>query len=307
MSASDATLLPPPSAGRKGDEVEFSVIVPVFNQWAGIDALVERLRGQSLDPAEFEIIIVDNGSDPTPDRPARIDGVVLLDCAKPGSYAARNHGVAHARGRWLAFTDADCLPDRDWLAELNRSARGHDDDDVLVAGAVEMHAAGMEPNPFEIFDMLKGIPQARYVKRGYAATANLVVPRSVYDEAGGFDEKRFSGGDADFCRRAGARGHRIVYAPAARVSHPARGNWECIATKARRVKGGQVTAGSRRRRALWVLRTLVPPVRAGWRFLHAPERPVRHKIVAMRILLRVWLLEVLETGRLLKGKNPERR
>ena len=117
--------------------------------------------------------------------------------------------------------------------------------------------------------MIRGIPQARYVRHGYAATANLVVPAAVFRALGGFDARRFSGGDAEFCRRAGAAGHPIRLVPEAVVLHPARSRWDELAAKTRRVTGGQVGAGPPRRRLVWFLRTLTPPLRALWRFARA--------------------------------------
>src|SRR5690606_4863449 len=152
----------------------------------------------------------------------------------PGSYAARNLGAAAARGRLLAFTDADCRPAPGWLAAMAEAATrlpGR-----LLAGPVRI-VANEPPNAFEIYDRIRGIPQERYVRQGYATTANLAVPRPVFDALDGFDAARFSGGDADFCRRAGRAGHAVVLVPGAAVAHSARASWAELATKARRVKG----------------------------------------------------------------------
>ena len=176
----------------------------------------------------------------------------------------------------------------------------------LLAGPVTLVGAP-RPNRYELYEMIRGIPQARYVRNGYAATANLVVPAAVFHALGGFDARRFSGGDAEFCRRAGAAGHPIRLVPEAEVLHPARSRWDELAAKTRRVTGGQVGAGPPRRRLVWFLRALTPPLRALWRFAGAANPP-GERLAAIRVLLALWLVELDEALRIVvAGKGPERR
>ena len=297
----------PPHAARKRNPgaIRFSVIVPVYQHWQLVPKLLDCLGRQTFPAAKFETILVDNGSTDILLPEVLPPRTQVLRCDMPGSYAARNHGAAHASGAWLVFTDADCMPSREWLQALDEAAQRTDG--TLLAGPVEMVSASAKPGSCEIFDMVKGIPQARYVSRGYAATANLAVPRTIFDQLNGFDGKRFSGGDADFCRRAGQLGHAIAYIPAARVDHPARVTWLEIATKARRIKGGQLTAGARSRRRNWMLATLMPPVRGAWRFFKATRYPLRYRLIAIRVLLQIWLVELSELVRLMFGGKAERR
>jgi glycosyltransferase involved in cell wall biosynthesis len=91
-----------------------SVIVPVWNDESRIGQCIDALKRQSLDSALFEIIVVDNGStDSTATVVSRYTNVVLLYEPQPGSYAARNTGLRHARGEYVAFTDSDCVPEED--------------------------------------------------------------------------------------------------------------------------------------------------------------------------------------------------
>ena len=70
-------------------------------------------------PADrFDVVVVDNAS--TEDVAAAVpadERFTLLVEPRRGSYAARNTGLGVARGEVLAFTDADCRPDPDWLTE----------------------------------------------------------------------------------------------------------------------------------------------------------------------------------------------
>lgn len=285
-----------------------SVIVPVFRHWELVPGLLAALAAQDMAAAAFEIVLVDNDPGTAPPPLALPSNARLLPCPEPGSYAARNAGAAIARGETLVFTDADCRPLPGWLAALAEAAEATPA--LLLAGPVAMEPAPATAdgriNPYAAYDRIRGIPQALYVAHGYGATANLAVPRAVFAALGGFDAGRFSGGDAAFCRRAGRAGHGIRLVEAAVVRHPVRDSWAALATKARRVKGGQITAGTARSRATWLLRSLTPPLRATMRFLRA-EAPWPERRAAVGVLYRLWGAELAEITRLLAGGRPERR
>ena len=279
----------------------FSVIVPVHRHWDLVPALLEALADQRTDPARFEILIVNNDA-PKPAPPLELPGNArMITCATPGSYAARNAGAAAAHGDWLAFTDADCRPPPRWLEALADATAGGG----LLAGPVEIETP-VPDTPFAVYDRVRGIPQPRYIARGYAATANLAVPKPVFRALGGFAPERFSGGDAEFCRRAGRAGHGLRLVETARTVHLARVDWAALADKTRRIKGGQIAAGPLPRRIAWSLRTLAPPLRDTLAFLHAPF-PVSKRATAIAVRFRIWGVELAETVRLLAGGAPERR
>lgn len=278
------------------------MIVPVHRHWHLLPALLDVLRAQAL-AEPLEILIVNNDA-PTPPPPLDLPpNARILPCTTPGSYAARNIGAAAARGRLFAFTDADCRPAPGWLAALAEAAEATPE--MLLAGPVAMQPPP-DPNAFAIYDLVRGIPQARYVRRGYATTANLSVPAALFRRLGGFDPARRSGGDADFCRRAGRAGHGIRLVEDAVVTHPCRDDWAALVTKARRIKGGQIRAGPLPRRMAWVMRTLSPPIRDTRAYLASPH-PWRIRRTAIAVRLRLWGVELAETLRLLGGAEPERR
>ena len=289
------------------DQIHCSVIVPVYEHWHLIPTLLGYLGAQSVPQQDFEVILVDNGSsrfDP-PDHLA--PNIRIEQCEKPGSYAARNHGVQCARGHWLVFTDADCQPHTDWLARLVGSASEPIAPTTLRAGAVEMRAASDRPNAYEMYDLVKGIPQEWYVSRGYAATASLAIPAPLFGALGGFDESRFSGGDAEFCRRAVSKGTHLSYVPEAVVRHPTRDNWKDLAAKARRIKGAHLTTGPAHLRLRWTLRTMTPPIIALWRFMNSSHAPLKYRVTASAIQIRLWGAEIREAIRLAGSGVAERR
>src|SRR5690606_35235449 len=97
---------------------EISVIVPHYNDLVRLDRCLSALMSQSLASDRFEIIVADNMS-PVGEEVVRdvIAGRARLVMApERGAGPARNAGVKAAGGTFLAFTDADCVPDAGWLA-----------------------------------------------------------------------------------------------------------------------------------------------------------------------------------------------
>lgn len=91
-----------------------SVIVPAFNAERYISETLDSVLAQTH--RAYEILVIDDGStDGTPkilnQYLERTDRLRVLSQSNRGSAAARNLGVAHARGEWLAFLDSDDI----WL------------------------------------------------------------------------------------------------------------------------------------------------------------------------------------------------
>lgn len=275
-----------------------SVIVPVFRDWAGVPDLITAIEAQVNRP-DLELIIVSN--DEAAEQPHGLRCDRFVHCAKPGSYAARNHGAAAARGGILIFTDTDCRPEPQWAERVIASVGP----DRIVAGQVKMpnaQGAGF----WETYDTLTGFPVAAYVRSGYGTTANLGVSARLFAACGGFPTDGFSGGDARFCRAAQTQGATIGFAPDAVVEHPARRSWAAIATKVRRIKGGQLRAGPMRRRVYWALRSVVPPLPQLVRIVKA-DADLGARFLAGCGALIVWTYGIWVAVGLILGARVERR
>ena len=109
--------------------MKVSVVVPTYQEAAEIEAFLCRFGDQTLPRREFEVIIVDGGSeDGTREIASRLADRVILQ-ASPGIGGARNDGVAVARAAIIATTDADCRVPGEWLERIVR----HFDDPGVVA------------------------------------------------------------------------------------------------------------------------------------------------------------------------------
>ncbi len=197
---------------------EISVVVPVYNGVETIVQTVECLLNQNLTPRE--IIIIDDGStDRTADVLKSFTNQILYTFKENGGPAsARNLGVKLASSDFVAFTDSDCLPERDWLQQL---VAGFDSAEVAgVGGAIK----GIDDSLIGQYVDLARLMEPAENPSGeieYLITANACFRRDVLLRADLFDERfRKPGGEEPaLCRRIRERGFQFRFATDAVVLH----------------------------------------------------------------------------------------
>jgi glycosyltransferase involved in cell wall biosynthesis len=196
-----------------------SVITPVRDGAADIAALLACLERQTIPRERFEIVIGDDGStDGGTTGIETPDGHVRVAVGPPrNSYATRNMAVAASRGEVLAFCDADCRPEPDWL-ERGLAALATTD---IAAGRFRFDVPA-DRTAWTLIDMDGSKDHEHQVKIGLAETANLFVRRDLFDLLGGLDGSIAEYGDYEFAERAVAAGVRLTFAPDAVVWHPTR-------------------------------------------------------------------------------------
>src|SRR5918993_5064418 len=113
----------------KHHEVDVSVVLPVFNEKGHLLDELDRIR-KSLEASSltYELIVVDDGStDGSAERLADVPGIRLIRFTKNrGAGSARKAGTHAARGRVVAWTDADMTYPNDRIPELVKELEGHD-------------------------------------------------------------------------------------------------------------------------------------------------------------------------------------
>jgi glycosyltransferase involved in cell wall biosynthesis len=196
-----------------------SVVVACYNGGRTLKACLDSL--QKLNYPSYEVILVDDGStDQTPQIAAQYPKIRYIGLRENrGLSVARNTGIEASQGEVIAFTDADCRADKDWLFYLvgdlikGRFAGigGHNflpPEDSWVAAAVMVSPGG--PAHVMLTDRLaEHIPGC-----------NMAFYKWALDEIGGFDPVfRKAGDDVDVCWRLQQRGLKIGFSPAGFVWH----------------------------------------------------------------------------------------
>ncbi len=108
------------------------MVVPAYNEAAALPAALASLSRQELD-ADFEIIVVDNGSDDETAAIAHAYGARVVSEPRRGVCDARQAGVDVARGEFVVSTDADTTHPQDWLRRIDSRLRNRPDA-VAIAG-----------------------------------------------------------------------------------------------------------------------------------------------------------------------------
>lgn len=187
----------------EGIVIELSVVIAARNAADTIADQLHALADQVVG-CTWEVIVADNRStDSTQDvvrrEGTRLPGLRVVDAsAVRGAGPARNAGAAVARGRVLAFCDADDVVEAGWLESVFEATKSH----VFVTGPLRMLAPGWEDHE----------APAQYSSHNFlglhvAPSNNCAIRTDVFWEAGGFDPEILIAQDLDLSLTVRALGH----------------------------------------------------------------------------------------------------
>jgi GT2 family glycosyltransferase len=202
----------------------FSIIVPTHDRIDQLALCLGAMRQLEYPRSDFEVIVVDDASimpaETLAAHPAIEVGVRFLRTdTNQGPAAARNLGARHARGRYLAFTDDDCLPPPDWLQKLRNLL------EVTPASMVGGPVASGSPNSLcsaasaAILEAVFRHYNHDHRNARFLTTANLSLPAALFSQIGGFNPEFRTSEDREFCARWLREGFPLLYAPEAVMVH----------------------------------------------------------------------------------------
>jgi glycosyltransferase involved in cell wall biosynthesis len=253
-----------------------SAVIPVFNGEAFLAAAIESALAQTYEP--IEVIVVDDGStDATATIVARY-GVHALRKPNRGVSAARNAGVAAARGELITFLDADDL----WPADRVAIQAGHllqrADLGFVMAHATQFLEPGAQRPEWLTAEWIAGVGRPATSQRP-SPHADVTVPvpvpgtmlarTEVFRHIGGFDEDLDIGEDLDWLMRATDAGIRHELLPDVVLHHrlhSSNASYRLADATARRLRIARQSV-ARKRRPSEPSVSVILPVLNGERFL----------------------------------------
>jgi glycosyltransferase involved in cell wall biosynthesis/SAM-dependent methyltransferase len=207
---------------------QISVIVPTHNRPQVLEQCLAALEEQSLNPSQFEVIVVDDGSTAsTGDVLRRAKPKFALEYirqANAGAGAARRKGVQRARGQYVLLLDDDMIAHPRLLAEhLRAQARGKSK--IAVLGSVQ-YPEEARRRALTQYLATQGFMVPQYAMRdgceyecARLRAGNVSVPRGVLVAAGSLEPKLRVAEDLELGLRLDQRGLRLLFHSAAQACH----------------------------------------------------------------------------------------
>jgi glycosyltransferase involved in cell wall biosynthesis len=196
-----------------------SVIIPAYNAENTIRQCLQALTDQSYPADSYEVIVVDDGSTDGTGGTAQDYAVRYIRQENQGPAAARNNGAQQAGGEIILFTDADCVPDVEWIKEMTNP---FDKPEVMaVKGAYRTRQKSVVAR----FAQLEF--EERFGKLRKAQSTDMVdtysagLRRCKFLEMDGFDTSFpvANNEDTELSYRMSKLGYKMVFNPRAVVYH----------------------------------------------------------------------------------------
>ena len=203
--------------------VDCSVVIPTRDRPGQLQDCLGAIAAQTMARHRFEVVVVDDGSlsPVAPLLAAWRDRLAIRSArtAGGGPSTARRAGTSIAGGRWLAFTDDDCVPEPGWLAALEQALRR--EPGALVGGRTYNLLPGNPPAETSqlIGDIVADYYNADPRRPRFFSANNMAVAAEPLRGHGGFDPAFVTAEDRDLCDRWRAAGRPLVFAPDAVVGH----------------------------------------------------------------------------------------
>ena len=200
-----------------------SIVVPVYNNLSMTADCLKAIRANTKD---YEIIVVDNGSDPEFPWGSTDDPAIIRNETNLGFPVAVNQGIKAAKGDVIVLLNNDVICAQGWSERLLAHL-----DSYSIVGPCTNYCAGMQQVTIPVYqdEQEFNVQAEKWAEthKGKSAEVNWVIgfcmafKKSLFDEIGPFDESIWpcSGEEVDFCMKAKATGKKIGIARDVYVHH----------------------------------------------------------------------------------------
>lgn len=191
-----------------------SIIIPVYNDQKFTKQCVDSIR-RNTKIGEYELIIVDNGSDQTTkDFLTTLNTTIITNETNEGFAKAINKGIARSTGQYIFLLNNDTILFPGWLQRLT----GAFDETTGAVGPVSNYVMGKqrvvigrkEASPEQIHSIVSVQGKGRTAEAELLIGFALIVSREVIDKVGLLDERFFAGSeDLDYSLRIRLAGYKL--------------------------------------------------------------------------------------------------
>lgn len=198
---------------------EVSLVIPVHNGEKTIAQAIEACLNQDYPKEKIEIIVVDDGSTDNTAKVIKKYPVQYFYQKNSGPARARNTGWKNAKGEIISFTDADCIPPKNWVSRL-----------VPEYASGEISGVGGSYEILNPKNLLASCIQEEIITRhlripretNYLGSFNLSLRKNVLEKVGGFDEsfKMATSEDRELSYRIIKSGGKLFFNREIKVFHP---------------------------------------------------------------------------------------
>ncbi|MBD2089000.1 glycosyltransferase [Microcoleus sp. FACHB-1515] len=205
-------------------EPTVSVVIPAYNCDRYLAEAIDSVLCQT--EQDYELIVIDDGST---DRTQQILqtyrnqslNIDLRTVCQPnqGVAIARNHGIELARGKWIAFLDADdvFLPDK--LAAQVAIAQANSDVGIVHSGWQRINATGEILMQVEPWQQIPTLDLESWLRWKPVLPSAMLFRRDWLDRAGGFDPRFPPAEDTELVLRLARMGCRSIWLPQVTVRY----------------------------------------------------------------------------------------
>jgi cellulose synthase/poly-beta-1,6-N-acetylglucosamine synthase-like glycosyltransferase len=210
-----------------------SVIIPAYNAEKTITSTIKALLNQNYPKNKYETIVVDDGSVDKTFKIVSKFPVKLIKLKHKGPANARNIGAKKSRGNIILFTDADCIPDKNWIKNMVEPFK--DKKIVGVSGTYKTLNSDKfmaRFSGYEIEHRHEKMKKQKYID--FIGTFSAGYRRNVFLKFKGFDTrfKTSSGEDPELSYRISKTGLKMIFQKNAIVKHPHPDNlWKYLKQK----------------------------------------------------------------------------
>ena len=233
--------------------MKVSVIITILNEEENIKIFLDSLLIQTSQP--YEVIIVDGGSkDKTLKvidhfkKAHKIPFSLLILSKKGNRSIGRNEGVGRAKCDIIAFTDAGCVLDKNWLKEIQKPFTEEEVD--VVAGYYRADAQTIFQKCLVPYVLV--MPDKIDPNNFLPATRSMAIRKKIFIKMGGFDERYSHNEDYVFARKLKVQKKKIVFARAAIVNWIPRNNFTEAFIMFKRFACGDMEAGILRKKVIFL-------------------------------------------------------